>query len=451
MTNVLLNRQQTREQIQASWIEYLSFSSMKELRNNEALFLKHYINYEWDNLIYLATIIWKSCHHAIECFYNDPANAEIYNKDPEAETEENKGDLSKTDPKKFVLDKITKFAKDYAKTEYIAKNRKSDDFWNSKTMIDCGWYADIEKLVDDYKKKAEEIKKLEVVDEIKKAETDLEKIWEKIKKAIEKHKEKDAKLDDFINWGATWTYEKIMEGITFGVSNWFDQVYPRVKNWKLIGVEFERTMDVCDLNGEILDLPLKFIIDAVFEDENGDLIIVDWKFKWTLADDTSIKPDYDMQWATYFYGGMTAFGKKPKKAIFIEIQPSEAKPPYMQQAELRELCDANGIDWEKWNKGKYMTNALMTDALMEKWVIELKPVVYEYTIDFVEKPYLLDMWQVFYNQTIKRLHQLLVQNDDFVPNIFDQSFDGGIIAYTEWMAGFMPVKAEIDINDAVEL
>ena len=42
-------------------------------------------------------------------------------------------------------------------------------------------------------------------------------------------------------------------------------------------------------------MPLKVIIDAVFEDENGDLIIVDWKFKSQLSDDESIKPDYDMQ------------------------------------------------------------------------------------------------------------------------------------------------------------
>lgn len=451
MTNVLLNRQQTREQIQASWIEYLSFSSMKELRNNEALFLKHYINYEWDNLIYLATIIWKSCHHAIECFYNDPANAEIYNKDPEVETEENKGDLSKTDPKKFVLDKITKFAKDYAKTEYIAKNRKGDDFWNSKTMIDCGWYADIEKLVDDYKKKAEEIKKLEVVDEIKKAETDLEKIWEKIKKAIEKHKEKDAKLDDFINWGATWTYEKIMEGITFGVSNWFDQVYPRLKNWKLIWVEFERTLDCADLNGEILELPLKVIIDAVFEDENWDLIIVDWKFKSQLSDDDSIKPDYDMQGTTYFFGWWTIFGKKPKKAMFIEIQPAEAKCTVTLQADLRKLCDENEIDWAKWNNGKWMTNAMMQDALISKWAIELKPVVYEYILDFEAQAYLLEMWLVFYKQTIKRLYQLIVNWDDFMINIFDASFNGWITVYQEWMQQFLPNKVEIDINDAVEL
>lgn len=61
-----VNRIEMGQQIVASGINYLSFSSMKELRNNEALFLKHYINYEWDNTIYLATIIGKSCHHGVE-------------------------------------------------------------------------------------------------------------------------------------------------------------------------------------------------------------------------------------------------------------------------------------------------------------------------------------------------------------------------------------------------
>jgi hypothetical protein len=59
----------TRELLQGSGIEYLSFSSMKELRNNETLFFKKYINYEFDNNIWTSTIIGKSCHEAIEMFY----------------------------------------------------------------------------------------------------------------------------------------------------------------------------------------------------------------------------------------------------------------------------------------------------------------------------------------------------------------------------------------------
>ena len=423
-----------RESLMASWIEYLSFSSMKELRNNEAMFLKKYINYEFDNNVFVATIIWKSCHHGIEAMFRDESNAMLMADEPQV-----------------CIDKIIKVAKDYAKEEYIAKFRKPENFWNSKTMIEFGGYVDLVKLVDDYKKEAEKIKDLTVVEEIQKAEKDLEKVGDKIKKAIEKHKEKDAKLDDFIQWGVTGSIDKIMDGIQIGLSNWFTFVYPKVKNWKLIWVEFEKTLDCADLNGEILDLPLKVIIDAVFEDENWDLIIVDWKFKGTLSDDDSIKPDYDMQGVTYFFGGWTILWKKPKKALFIEIQPSDAKCTVTLQADLRKLCDENAIDWAKWNGGKYMTNAMMQDVLIEKGAIELKPVVYEYVIDFEAKSYLLEMWLVFYKQTIKRLYQLLVVWDDFILNIFDQSFDGWIKVYKEWMAQFMPNKEEIDINDAVDL
>lgn len=124
----------------------------------------------------------------------------------------------------------------------------------------------------------------------------------------------------------------------------------------------------------------------------------------------------------------------------------------MQQAELRELCEANGIDWEKGNNGKYMTNALMSDALLDCGAIALAPVVYEYVVDFTEKTYLLDMWTVFYRQTIKRLFQLLVENDDFMPNIFDGNFGGGVIAYQEWMYQYIPKdKPEYTEADAVDL
>ena len=62
MKNNNLDPMEARKALQASGIEYLSFSSMKELRNNEGMFLKKYINYEFDNHMYLATIIGKSCH-----------------------------------------------------------------------------------------------------------------------------------------------------------------------------------------------------------------------------------------------------------------------------------------------------------------------------------------------------------------------------------------------------
>ena len=71
-----------------------------------------------------------------------------------------------------------------------------------------------------------------------------------------------------------------------------------------------------------------------------------------------------------------------------------------------------------------MTNPMMQQALIEKGAIELKPVFYEYVLDFEAQPHLLNMWLVFYNQTIARLYQLLVLGEEFLINIFDQSFNG---------------------------
>lgn len=213
-----------------------------------------------------------------------------------------------------------------------------------------------------------------------------------------------------------------MDGIQKGMTNRFTFVYPKIKDWKLIATEYNTTTDVEDLTGAILALPVKTIIDAVFQDENGEYVIVDWKFKSQLTDGESIKPDYDMQGATYIFGLMGGMRVVAKRAIFIEIQPMEAKAPYMQQAELRDLCKTNEIDRENGNNGKWMTNGLMQDELTKKGVIQLKPVINEYTIDFSEKIYLLEMWTVWYKQTINRLFQLLVVGDDFIPNIFDGNF-----------------------------
>lgn len=181
MTNTAV--QNTRELLQSSGIEYLSYSSMKELRNNEILFFKKYINYEFDNNIWLSTIIGKCCHHGIEIFYGDIDNLSHYEKEPQV-----------------IIDKITKFAQDYAKTEYIEKNQKPEDFWKSNTMIAFGGYEDLRKLVDEYKAQAETIKGLTDEQALIDANKELEAIGKKITKAIEKAKEKDAKLDNFINW-----------------------------------------------------------------------------------------------------------------------------------------------------------------------------------------------------------------------------------------------------------
>lgn len=430
------NRVAIRTHLQNSGIEYLSFSSMKELRNNEAMFLKHYINYEWDTLIYCATIIGKSCHHGIELFYGDPKNISLFETDS-----------------KLVIEKITKRAKDYAKSDYISKNKKPDDFWTAKKMIAYGWFTEIVKLVDQYEKLKKEIFETpadQVVDETK--VSDLESLENTIKETIEKAKKKDEKLDDFINYGKTWSIESIMEGIERGIKNWFDWVYPKVKNWTLIGSELERKMDVLDLNGEPLTLPIKFIIDAIYEDENDDLIIVDWKFKSELSNDTSVKPEYDMQGSTYCFGTNTAFDRMPIKALFIEIMPKESKCAITLQADLRKACGDCWIDREKGNNGKWMTNPMMTQALIEKWAVELKPVVYEYVVDFIQKHYLLDIWLIFYNQTVKRLYQLVVEWDDFMINIFDGNFDGGISVYKDWISQFTGGDdSQYDESDAVDL
>lgn len=102
-------------------------------------------------------------------------------------------------------------------------------------------------MVDEYKAKADEIKGITDETALLEANKDLEAIGKKITKAIEKAKEKDAKLDNFINWGATGTIDKIMDGITAGLKNWFSIVYPKVKGWKLIATEYNRTLDVADL------------------------------------------------------------------------------------------------------------------------------------------------------------------------------------------------------------
>ena len=430
--------QEIRKSLQASWIEYLSFSSIKELRNNEALFLKHYINYQWDNNIFIATAVGKSCHHGIEMFYSDL---------------DNNKKLWDTN-QKLLFEKIIKIAQDYAKDEYIAKNKKPDDFWNSKTMIEFGGYSDVALKVDDYAKQAEVVDAIIPTDvaEREKAQKALDALEVEIKALILKHKEKDAKLDDFIQYGKEWSIESIMEKINMGIINWFQQVYPKIMNWKFISSEYNRTLDITDLNGEILDLPCKIIVDCIFEDENGETIIVDWKFKGQLSNEESIKPEYDMQGCTYFFGVWAGLAKKPKKAVFIEIQPSEAKPSMYLQVDLRAECEKHNIDWAKGNNGKWMTNGMMQEALLAINAIEMKPVVYEYDVDFVAKPYLLDMFLALYTETIVRLYQLLIEGRGFKPNIFDQWFDGGVTVYKEWMDQFKPKEApDYTEEDAIDL
>lgn len=434
MTNIEIQR----ELLQWSWIEYLSYSSMKELRNNELLFFKKYINYEYDNKIWLSTAIGKCCHHALELFYTDiETNKPLYHSDFP-----------------FLLEKVTKFAKDYAKEEYLQKNQKPWHFWNTQSMLEFGGYDDLRKQVDQYKALLDEVKGIDDTSLFEDKKLEVAEMETNIKKTIEKHKKKDEKLDDFINWWKEWSIEKIMTGIEWGLKNWFSQVYPKIIDWKLLGTEYNRTLPVQDIEWNDLVLPLKVIIDVLFETPEGDIVIVDWKFKGTLmSDEYEFSPEYDMQWATYFHWVVAWLEQVPTKALFIEVKPSEQKAPYYKQPELRDMCDEHWIDWATGNNGKYMTNDMMTAELIKQWKLELAPVINEYTVDFQKRYYVLEMWQKFYNQTIKRLMELLVENDEFIPNIFDGSFGGGVIAYQEWMQEYTQrdVIKTFDVNDVVDL
>lgn len=404
------------EKLKEAGIAHLSYSAIKDLRNNEYIFKMHYIDKNFGDEIYLSSIIGTWCHYWINKFLQ---NAFEYSK----EYEQKEYDLC---VKQTINEAIL-----FVFKKYITQNKKYDKYYSDIDAIlkTYSYYLDDDLLaiVASYTSEEDKVKKIE-------AQTSI----------FRRIRQMDENLPDNIRWGVRWNMQTIIEWIVNWLCNWFNEVYPTLKDLTYYDSELEFTTSIKDKDNNPYDVPLKSVIDAIFKDNEWNYYIYDWKFKTALLNleetDCEFHPPYDLQGTTYYIALKNYLNLTDKTKIFVrifELTMSEPKPEYFLQKDLRAMCDKEWIDWfHWWANAKYMTNDQMTEHLVMRWVIKIKPCSLLYKVEPTERLYLLTIWHDLYSSSIQRLIEIFVENKGILPNFFDWNFDWWITIYKDYLKQF---------------
>jgi len=112
-----------------------------------------------------------------------------------------------------------------------------------------------------------------------------------------------------------------------------------------------------------------------------------------------------MQAGAYFFIAQAITGKIPSKMIFDEVLKSDAKVVWKEdptrkllQKDLKELADANGIEYEK-----YVKNAELIEMLLNADVLEYTKTRQPYVIDYKANPTVIDAFLNVYKAVLNRL------------------------------------------------
>lgn len=129
--------------------------------------------------------------------------------------------------------------------------------------------------------------------------------------------------DSDIKFWKTGSREKILKSFTEAVKMYFEEM-PNYQ--KVVAIEKTLLFTISDtINGKLLTapLPLKGIPDLVYE-ENGEIIIEDYKFTWThTKDEDGPSPSYWGQAIGFYYLVKQDLGRAPKEFRYREIKTSK--------------------------------------------------------------------------------------------------------------------------------
>lgn len=386
-------------------IQHFSVSGLLEYMKNEQSFFKKYIRLEFDNKTWPALMIWKAFHAWLDYYYKSLMNAEAWNMPvvdfakmnllEEIRANENLG-LSE-----LVAEKLTK------KQQEDWASLKPKDFETIKDEIDSQIEGEENKTYSEYEKF------LLIYNDIESRELELLKSFWLTDDEIQEAKKR------YIDWGKTQSPATAIIDVETVVKNYFDNI-PNYK--EVLYSEIKETVEICDLDGEVLPLPLKWALDLIVRDDEGNICIVDHKWVWSFEDLTKWKASYELQAGAYFFIAWAITGERPKKMIFDETLKGEAKVVWKEdenrkllQADLKELADAHGIEYEKYVKNVELIEMLLAAGVLE-YTKTLKPII----IDYDENPDVITAFLEIYKIVLNRLWIMAIMDVpfEFLPNPF---------------------------------
>jgi len=393
MTNLLVNR----ATVDVLPIKHISVSAIREFLTNQQSFYKKYIRLEFDNSTAPSLLIGKAVHSALEKYWT------ILKEDGELLDCETVKNIWLSSLIILVSEAQKMWLIDFANKEAIkiAQKINTSEAFALMTPEEL-------KTTPEFKK-----------DQIK-AEYEIKVIKETILKKVNDFEMLQEAENKYIKWGKTWSLEDCEDKVCLAIQNYFDNL----PNYTPLYIEYKETIDFIDMEGQEMPLPIKWVIDLIAEDENGDIVIVDHKIVSGFSDPEEDSAAFEMQAGAYFFIAQAITWKIPKKMIFDEVLKADAKlvlitdpTRKLLQADLRALCDENNIE-----RGKYDKNIDLQEKLLNAGILEYTPTRQPFVVDYTEKPEVIDAFLNIYKAVINILSiQALYDIPlSFLPNPFDQ-------------------------------
>lgn len=399
-------------------ISHLSVSSILEYMKNEQSFFKKYIRLEFDEIIWPSLMIWKAFHAGLNYYYSNL--------------------LNKTKQNMPIID--------FAKIKLLEEIKANENLWLSKLIGEKLNKEQQEAFASLQSKDLNEFLSQQENEKIIAEKTEFEKFLlfftDRETKEIEFLKSfwiTDEEIQEakksYIDWWKTQNQTTALIDLEILIKNYFDNL-PNYK--EVLYSEINETVEICDLDGEVLPLPLKWVIDLIIKDDQENICIVDHKSVSSFTDLTKWKAIYEIQAGAYFFIAWAITWQRPKKMIFDEVLKWEAKVQYKKdptrkllQADLKELADANGIEYDKKVK-----NEELIKMLLSAWVLEYTKTLNSVVIDYDEQPEIITVFLEIYKIIINRL-AIMASTDaafDFLPNPFaDFSGENSWLDFKSWI------------------
>lgn len=349
-------------------VSHLSYSAIRAYQQSENLFYKRYVRREFDDQEKPSMLIGKAAHETIEKFWQDI-------------------------------------------TENDARREDEQTFYPQ--------FADavFSRMLRDARKKAAEKLDFRLVA----TEVPLDGQWVDKNGVILVEEEAQKAIEEkAIKWSKTVTEESAREALAIAVRNYITNA----DDSETISTETSETVIFSDLEGNIMPVPLKGIIDRIERHKVHGKGLRDYKIVAKFSDDTKRNAAYDQQAAAFYFVYQGIKGEAPEYALFEEVLKKE--PGYilpedpnrrLLQADLKALCDDHGIEY-----GKYSKNSELQASLVEHGVLVKEPSVKHRVYRYDEHPEILEAFLEIYKRIVNRLGLVALYSVEYgeLSNPFDQ-------------------------------
>ena len=237
-----------------------------------------------------------------------------------------------------------------------------------------------------------------------------------------------------VDYGLTGSEEKAREELTYAINNYL----ANMDDSETISTEIMETVEFSDLEGNLMPVPLKGIIDRIERHPVYGEGLRDYKIVGKFCNPEERQPAYEIQAAAFYFIYQGLKGHPPEYALFEEVLKKEsgyilpAEPNRrLLQADLRSECDKHGITWEKYDKNADLQNKLIIAGVLVK-----EPSTQQIVIKYAERMDIIEAFLEIYKRIVNRLGLIALYSVDYgeLCNPFDmmsgkeawEDFTGGI-------------------------